>query len=272
MFRSARGSAASDEAVVNASSHGSLVAAQNRRSGTLPRERDGQEDQRREREQRPVEREHQAPSRAEHAEPVPAHRHRDRPRRRRPARSASPSPTSRNITSLRLSQTDSMTALAGPGTCDSAIANTMANTMICSDSFPAAASKTLRGTLCSSTAANVGAGPRRRDRGARGPGVQPDADARPHEVHRQQAHDERERGDDLEVQQGSDGEPARSARDRRRGPRSPPPASRTAAGRWSWRPSGGTATREPGGRSRGIARRAPRPERPGRAPRRRAWR
>ena len=35
MFRKASGSAASDEAVENASSQGSLVAAQNRRIGTF---------------------------------------------------------------------------------------------------------------------------------------------------------------------------------------------------------------------------------------------
>jgi len=66
--------------------------------------------------------------------------------------------TSRNMTSLRLSQNDSMTARAAPLTWDSAIAKAMVNTTTGSDSLPAAASNTLRGTLCSSTTAKPGAG------------------------------------------------------------------------------------------------------------------
>jgi hypothetical protein len=65
-------------------------------------------------------------------------------------------PTSWNITSLRLSQSVSIAALAAAEAWASATAKAMAKVTIGSDSFPAAASNTLRGTACSSTPARVG--------------------------------------------------------------------------------------------------------------------
>ena len=78
MFRSASGSAASDDAVENASSHGSFVAAQNRRIGTLHASAIGSSTSEREGEQRAVQREHEHAEVREHAESAPADRHRDR--------------------------------------------------------------------------------------------------------------------------------------------------------------------------------------------------
>ena len=59
MFRSASGSAASDDAVENATSHGSFAARQNRRTGTLNASAIGSSTNEREHDQRAVQREHQ---------------------------------------------------------------------------------------------------------------------------------------------------------------------------------------------------------------------
>ena len=64
-------------------------------------------------------------------------------------------PTNLNITSLRLSQNDSITAFPGPCTCESATAKIMAKKTTWSTSFFAAASAKLCGTVCSRTPENV---------------------------------------------------------------------------------------------------------------------
>ena len=113
MFRSASGSAASEEAVENAMSHGSFAAAPNRRTAPS-HERDRKQDEHREGEQRPVEREHENAEVREHAEPAPAHRHRDRGADADRCE-LHHDRDDRNITSLRLSQNDSMSVFARPG-------------------------------------------------------------------------------------------------------------------------------------------------------------
>ena len=116
--------------------------------------------------------------------------------------------TNRNITSLRLSQNDSMNACAGPATRDQRDGEDDGE----HDDLQRLRSP--RPPRRRSAARCAPAPPRTwvavaGELGARPPcRRQAHADARPHEVHRQQAHDERERGDDLEVEQRPDGEPA----------------------------------------------------------------
>ena len=78
MFRSASGSAASDDAVVKAMSQGSFTCQQEAPDRHLEQERDRQQHDEGENGQRPVERQHEHTEAPEHADPAPAHGHRDR--------------------------------------------------------------------------------------------------------------------------------------------------------------------------------------------------
>ncbi len=151
----ASGSAASDDAVVNAMSHGSFTAAKNRRIGTLNSSATGSKTARAKITSEPYNASTSTaslrstsmplvPTVTAIAAPMPM------------GANAITSPVNLNITWDKPSQNESIVLLAVPaGTCDSATAKMIAKNTICSTSLFAAASKKLCGTVCSMTLLNV---------------------------------------------------------------------------------------------------------------------